>query len=115
MPSIIASSDKLWDHSDTFIPQLVTTPIQPEIISRQEKIAAYRNLTQPDFSTHCELEYNQLVRNGLLVNYLATGIEPNRIQVQLKIPIDKMNSAIHAPLLLRLGAYILQVSEHRAV
>ena len=104
------STSSMLDASDELIEnELPVLEMEDDYSSRKERIEAYRNLTQPDYSMHAELEFNQLTRNGLLVNYVATGIEPNKVKVQLKVPIGKMKSAIKSSLLLQLGAHMIQV------
>ena len=50
-----------------------------ESASRKERIAEYRASTQPNYEENVEIEQNRLLRNGLYVNYVATG----RYRIQL--------------------------------
>lgn len=75
---------------------------------RQLRILEYKKLVQPNYEQNVEIEQNQLASNGLYVNYVASGVEPNRVMAQLKIPGGRLAGSNSSALLMDLGARMLQ-------
>mgnify|MGYP003385358520 CR=1 FL=1 len=80
-----------------------------ELTERQQRIVEYKAFVQPNYEENVDIEQNRLRKSGLFVNFAATGVEPNRVMVELKIPGGLAKSPRHSPLLMGVGARLMQL------